>query len=61
VVKCGSKNGHQKDMCLKETERVHAQNLMLNLGSSINIDWKDLHDRSMRKRMFTLIMNKISI
>ena len=61
VLKCGSKNGHQKDLCLKETEQVHAQNLMLILGSTINIDWGDLHDRSMRKRMFTLIVNEVFI
>ena len=59
VVKCESKNRHQKDMCLREMEQVHAQNLILILGSTININWKNSHDHSMRKRMFTLIMNKV--
>jgi hypothetical protein len=61
VVKCGSKKEHQQDMCLIETERVHAHNLMFILGSPINIDWGDLDDHSIRKRMFTLIMNRIFI
>ena len=32
VVRCGSKNGHQNDMCLKEIG-LHAQNMLTILGS----------------------------
>ena len=34
VVRCGSKNGHYEDMCLKEIE-LHAQNLLIILGSIV--------------------------
>ena len=36
VVRCGSKNGCQKCMCLKGT-RLHSQNMLSMLGSIINI------------------------
>ena len=36
VVKCGSKNGYQKDMSLKDIE-LYAQNLLIILGSIFNI------------------------
>ena len=37
VVKCGSKNGHQRDMCLKEIQALHAQNMLTILSSIINM------------------------
>ena len=36
VVRCGSKNGHQKDMCSKEIG-LHAQNLLTIQGSIFNM------------------------
>ena len=36
MVGCGSKNKHQKDMCLKEIE-LHAQNPLTILRSIANI------------------------
>ena len=36
VVRCGSKNGIQKDKCLKEIE-LGAQNMIIILGSIVNI------------------------
>jgi hypothetical protein len=35
-VRCGSRNRHQKDMCLKEI-RLRAQNLLIFLGSVVNM------------------------
>ena len=36
----GCKNGHQKDMCLKEIG-LHAQNMLIVLGSIVNIIGED--------------------
>ena len=36
VVRCGSKNGYQKDMCLKEIG-LHAQNMIIILDSIVNV------------------------
>ena len=36
VIRCGSKNKYQKDVCLKESE-LQAQNLITILGSIVNI------------------------
>ena len=36
VVRCGSLERYQKDMCLKETG-LHAQNMITILGSIVNI------------------------
>ena len=52
VVRCGSKNRHPKDVCLKEIEQ-RAQKI------NNRHDWKDLYDHLMSTRIFTLIMNKI--
>ena len=41
VVKCGSKNGYQKDMSLKDIE-LFAQNLLIILGSIFNIIGGDM-------------------
>ena len=39
VVTCGSKNWHQKDMCLKMIE-LHAQSMSTHVGSIVNQhDW----------------------
>ena len=35
---CLSKNGHQKDMSLKEI-RLRAQNMLTILGSKVNMIW----------------------
>ena len=36
VVRCGSKNRYQNDLCLKEIG-LHAQNMVTILGSTVNI------------------------
>ena len=36
MVRCGLKNIYQKDMCLKEIG-LHAQNIVIILGSIVNI------------------------
>jgi hypothetical protein len=36
MLRCGSKSGHQKDICLKEVE-LRAQNVLAFLGSIVNI------------------------
>jgi hypothetical protein len=36
VVKCTTKNGHQKDMCLKGNG-LHVQNMLTIVGSIVNI------------------------
>ena len=59
VVRRESKNGHQKDMCLKEIE-LCVQNMLTIIGSIIDMIG-GLYDHLMSKRMFTLIMNKIFI
>ena len=38
VVRCGSNNGYQKDMCSKDIE-LHAQIMRTTLGSIINMIW----------------------
>ena len=36
MVRCGSKNGHQKDMCFKEIG-LRAENILIILASIVNI------------------------
>ena len=36
MVRCGSKSGHQKDLCLNEI-RLCAQKVVANLGLVVNI------------------------
>ena len=36
VVKCGSKNKHQRDKCLKDTE-LRAQDMITIQGSTVNM------------------------
>ena len=57
MVRRGSKNGHHNDMSLKQSG-LHAPNMITILGFIVNII---LHDHRRRKRIFTLIMNRISI
>ena len=48
MVRCGSKNGHQKDLCLIKIG-LHAQNLLTILDSTINIIGGGLYDDLMKK------------
>jgi hypothetical protein len=57
VVRYGSKNGYQIDMCSKEVGLCD-QNMLTILGPS-QYDWGNLYDYLMSTRIFTLIMNKI--
>ena len=57
---CGSKNGHQEGVCLKEIG-LHAQNMLSILGSMVNMIGEDLYDHLMSTRIFILIMNMIFI
>ena len=36
MIRCQSKNGHQKDKCLKETG-LHVQYMLIILGSMVNM------------------------
>jgi hypothetical protein len=56
TVWCGSKNGYQKDLCLQEIG-VHAQNMIVNLGSIANHDWGDLYDHLMSTNIFNFILD----
>ena len=56
MVRCGSKNGHKTDVCLKDIE-LHAQNILTILGSIVNRIRGDLYDHLMSTGIFTLIMN----
>jgi hypothetical protein len=60
VVKCGCKNGHQKDMFLKEIG-LRAQNTLTVLGSIVNIIGEDIYDHLMSMRIFTLPINEMII
>lgn len=58
MVRCGSKNLHQKEMYLKEI-RWHAQNMLTILASKVYmIEWA-LNDHLMNTTIFALITNKI--
>jgi hypothetical protein len=52
VLRCGSKNGHQEDICSKEVE-LHAQNILTTSSSIVN----DVHvyDHFMSRIIITLI------
>ena len=56
MVRCSSKNGYHKDMCLKEIG-VRTQNTIIILGSIMNIV-ENLYDHLMSMGVFTLIMNR---
>ena len=56
VVRCGSNNRYQKDMCLKEIG-LHAQNIRTILGSTVNI----IGGTYMTILNLTLIMHKIIV
>jgi hypothetical protein len=58
VIRCGSKNKYQKDMCLKESE-LHAQNMITILGSIVINIMGDVYDHLMSMRIVTLMTNKI--
>ena len=49
MVRCGSKNGHQEDTCLKEI-KLHAQNMITNLQSTVNIIGRTHYDHLMSLR-----------
>ena len=60
VVRCGSKNAHKQDICLKEYGlRVQILLNYSRLNSQHN--WEDLYDRLIRMRIFILILEKIFI
>ena len=55
MVRCGPNNGHQKDMCLKESG-LHSRHLLTILGLIVNKSGGGGHlcDHVIRKRNFTL-------
>ena len=57
VVRCGSKYGHQKDMFKRNWT------VCINFGDHSRLNsqqnWVNLYDHLMRKRIFTLTVNKI--
>ena len=60
VVKCGFKNRHHNNMYPKVIG-LHAQNMLINIGSIINIIGGDLYNNLMSIRIFTLTNNQIFI
>ena len=58
MVRCGSKNRHQKDKCLEEI-RLCVQNTLTIIGSIIDIVRGHLYDHLMSTRISTLIENKV--
>ena len=61
LVRCKSKNEHQKDMCLSKIG-LCAQKFAINSRLSGQHDWEgDLYDHLMSMRIFPLVLNKISI
>ena len=60
MVRCETKNVNQKDMCSKEIG-LRAQDMLTILGSILNMIEADPYDHLMRRRIFTLIMNKMLI
>jgi hypothetical protein len=57
VVRCGSKNGQKKDVCLKKI-KLHAQNILTILVSIVNRIGGEQYDHLMSTGIFTLIMNE---
>ena len=60
MIRCGSKNEYEKNMCSNEIV-LGAQNMMIVLGSIVHIIGRDPFNLLMRTRIFTMIMNKIFI
>jgi hypothetical protein len=60
VVKCGSTNKHQKDMCLKKIQ-LHAQNVLINLGSITRTIWGDVYDHLTSMRILMSLNNEQDI
>ena len=60
VVRCESKNGHQKDTCLEEIG-LRAQSMSTILSSIVNIFKRACMtiDHLISKRIFTVVVNKI--
>jgi hypothetical protein len=60
VVRCGSKNWHQKELCLKETQQ-RAQIFATIVGSILKHDWGNLCDHFMNTKVFILIIMNIKM
>lgn len=60
LIRCGFKNGCQTDVSLKEI-RLCAQNMIIVLGSIVNIIGRDLYDHLMSMKTFALRMITIFI
>ena len=60
MVRCASKYRHQKDLHFKEMEQS-IQNLLTMLGPIVSVIGGDLDEHLMSSRIFTSILNKISI
>ena len=59
MVRRSSKNGYQKDMCLKGIG-LRAQNMITIIGPIVNILGGDVCDHLMSTQIFTLIMYKVT-
>ena len=55
MIRCGSKNGHQKDKCFKEIGLL-AQKYAIHYGFDCQCGWWDLLDCLMSTRVCTLII-----
>jgi hypothetical protein len=60
LVWCGSKNGYQKGMCLKEIG-LCVQKMITIVSSLVNTIERDLYDHLMGTKIFALMMNEIFI
>ena len=59
VVRCGSKHGHHKNMCLENTG-LNAQDLLTILASIVNIIGRPTYDHLTTPRIFILIITRYS-
>ena len=59
MIRCGSKNGHHKSMCLANIG-LNAQNLLTIPGSIVNIIGRPIYGHLMTSRIFTLIIIRYS-
>ena len=61
VVRFGSKEWHQHDMCLKRIIGLRAQNYANHSRLDSQHDRRDLYGDLMSTRIFSLVMNKIFV
>jgi len=58
MVRCGSKVGHHKDMCLEEIG-LQVQDMLSILSSMINMTRGDMYDHLMSTKTLPFLMNEV--